>query len=268
MMILGGLVPGLPHLLRPELHPNYHSLATEMSNLGDRLASKGIERLLYYSTGWISVLGHLFQAKQTLKGMHVDENWYDLIDLPFHFKVDAKFASALAESARSAGYQTKLVDYEGFPVDTGTIVADQLINKGRFDVAMVSCCVYSDFADTVALAASLRRCLEQDSRKTAVVAVSGLSGRFFTMEIDLREDHVSSPEDEAWNKRVLGLIEAGHLAGLAAILPEYSRNTKADMGLKAMAFLQGMDVAKAGRPAKCLAYGGIYGTGAAVIEFV
>lgn len=261
------LVPGLPHVLSPNLNQHYASLAKGLEAVGDRFQKDGVERVVYYSTQWISVLGHLFQAKKDLKGLHVDENWYALGDLPFDFKVDRPFAEKVAAGAEASGYQVKLVDYEGFPVDTGTIVADRLLNKGRFKANMISCCVYSDYADTVKLAGTLAKAIESDKVKTAVVCVTMLSGRWFTTEIDPREDHVSSPDDDRWNKRMLELLEKGQFDQAEKLAPEYASHARVDMGFKALAFLKGAGALKQGKAAKIHAYGPIYGTGAAVVEF-
>ncbi len=261
------LVPGLPHVLSPDLNPHYANLAKGLAAVGDRFKAEGVERVIYYSTQWISVLGHLYQAKKDLNGLHVDENWYAMGDLPFDFKIDVPFAEKLAKEAAAQGYQTKLVDYEGFPVDTGTIVADRLLNKGRFKSNMVSCCVYSDYADTVKLSGLIQKAIDEGKVKTAVVCVSGLSGRWFTTDIDPREDHVSSKDDDQWNKRMLELFEKGHFDQAEKLAPEYAGAARVDMGFKALAFLRGAGALKQGKAAKLHAYGPIYGTGAAVVEF-
>lgn len=266
----GVFVPGLPHLMSSASNPGYAELSGALTKVGDRLKADKVERLLYFSTQWISVLGHSFQAKTELSGTHVDENWYDLDGaktLPFSFKVDQAAAKNMAKAVEANGYQARLIDYDGFPVDTGTIVADRFLNRGRFSTSMLSCCVYSDYADTVKLAGILRAALDQDGKKTAFVAVSMLSGRFFTTEIDPREDHVSSPNDDQWNKRIIAGLEKGRVAEVEAMIPEYASACKVDMGLKALAFLKGVGAAVEGRAATCHAYGGLYGTGAAVIEW-
>lgn len=259
-------VPGLPHLLKPELNKSYGEISRAMTQVGQDLKDAGVERILYYSTQWISVLGHLYQAKKNLQGYHVDENWYDLVDLPFDFQVDAEFAGKLAAAATKDGYQTKLVDYEGFPVDSGTIVADTLLNPGKLATNMISCCVYSDYADTVKLAGGVRAVIDAGSKATAVVIVSGLSGRWFTREIDYSEDGVSDPADDRWNQRMIGLFEQGAYAEAEKLIPDYAGACKVDMGLKGLAFLRGIG-ALDGRKATTKAYGGVYGTGAAVLRF-
>lgn len=259
-------VPGLPHLLKPEWNPSYDRLATAMRQAGDRLAERGVERILYYSTQWMSVLGQSFQAKEDLRGEHVDENWHDVEDLGFSFRVDQPFAKTLAQAAEEAGYQSRLIDYEGFPVDTGTIVADRLLNQGRFRANMVSCCVYSDYAETKHLASTLAQAVADDGVPTAVVAVSLLSGRYFTSEIDYSRDQVRSETDDRWNRKILELLESGDYGEAESQVPEFAKACKADMGFKALAFLQGAGACERGG-AEALAYGPIYGTGAAVVQF-
>jgi 2-aminophenol/2-amino-5-chlorophenol 1,6-dioxygenase alpha subunit len=263
------ILPGLPQALRPDLAPRYEALAKAAAAVGARFAELGVERVLYYSTQWISVLGHSFQARAELEGYHVDENWYELCDLPFAFAVDVPLARRLAAAAGGAGYQTKLIDYDGFPVDTGTIVAHRLLGAGSaraLRTGMVSCCVYSDFADTERLAATLASAVAEDGVPTATVVVTGLSGRYFTTAIDPREDHVSNPEDERWNRRILDLLAAGRVDEATRLVPEYAGACKVDMGLKGLAWLRGFGAAVEGKPAKVHAYGALHGTGAAVVE--
>lgn len=260
-------VPGLPHVLKPELNKSYAELGKAMEKAGEQLKNQGVERIIYYSTQWISVLGHLYQAKKELKGYHVDENWYDLLDLPFNFKVDVPFADKLAKAATAQGYQTKLVDYEGFPVDTGTIAADRLLNQMQARTNMVSCCVYSDYADTVKLASTVRAEIEADNVATAIVVVSGLSGRWYTREIDFADDGVSDAGDDKWNQKMIALFENGAYEKAETLIGDYASACKVDMGLKGLAFLKGVGALNGGRKAKCHAYGGIYGTGAAVLSF-
>ncbi len=260
-------VPGLPHVLKPEYNKAYADLGKAMEQAGRQLKEEGVERIVYYSTQWISVLGHLYQAKKDLSGYHVDENWYDLIDLPFNFKIDVSFAQKLAKAATAQGYQTKLVDYEGFPVDTGTITADRLLNQTNAYSNMISCCVYSDYADTVKLARTVRVAIEESNIPTAVVIVSGLSGRWYTREIDFSDDCVSDASDDKWNQKMIAHFESGAYENAENLISDYSSLCKVDMGLKGLAFLKGVGALNGGRKAKCHAYGGIYGTGAAVLSF-
>lgn len=264
---LGALVPGLPHLLRGDLNPQYAHLAKAVSEVGDWLAEEGVTRLVYFSTKWLSVLGQMYQGRPTLRGRHVDEMWYDLGDLPFDFDVDQTFAESMAAFGRQEGHQTQIVDYDGFPVDTATIVADRLLNRGRFVVNMVACSLYLDLKEMEGFAHTVRQAIEKDSQKTAVIGISSLSGHWHRQMIDYADDKGLSETDDVYNRRFLGLLEAGDMRGSLDLLPEYGRLCHVDMGGKVWPFLVGAGVAAEGRSAHVRAYGSIYGTGAAVVTF-
>lgn len=263
--LVGAWVPGLPHLLKPELNSGYKTLHDAMTSVGQEFQRQGVKRILYYSTQWLSVLGHSVQSRANPKGTHVDENWYDIANLHFDFKVDTKLAAKMVGDLSKADHQTRAVDYEGFPIDTGTIVAESLMNPTKIPTSMFSCCVYSDYAETVKLGQILKNSLAAMDGLSAVVVISGLSTRYFTTEIDFREDHIRTPEDDAANQKLLSLMNAGDWQEVTAMRDSYCKSTKADMGLKALAFLEGMGLAVPGKTLETRAYGAIYGTGAAVM---
>ena len=78
------------------------------------------------------------------EGLHVDENWYDLGDLPYDFRTDLELARRTIDLGTAAGLQVRPVDYEGFPVDTGTLVALNFLDpKNEIPVVCISCNIYS-----------------------------------------------------------------------------------------------------------------------------
>lgn len=264
--ILAAWVPGLPHILSPERNKSYSALHGAMAELGHEFKKHDVRRILYYSTQWISVLGQSVQAKPRLQGIHVDENWYDLANLPFDFTIDTKLAADMRSDLTQSGYQARAVDYEGFPVDTGTIVADTLMNPNKIPTSMLACCVYSDYNETKSLGSILRQTLLRQEGPSAVVVVSGLSSRYFTTEMDLREDHVRSEADDTANRKLLAAMNQGDWRAVNAMRDDYCKSVKADMGLKALGFLEGMGVAVPGQSLYTKAYGAVYGTGAAVMK--
>lgn len=261
------LVPGLPQILQmTDRNESYKKLKQGFSEIKMQLDERGVKRIFYYSTHWLAVLGQLVQYRENLKGTHVDENWYEYGDLSFDMKVDRKFSKHLARVLESSGKRTRLVDYDGFPVDTGTIVADTLTNFGERSVAIMANHVYSDYAVTKGLGSLVRETIEQDQVPTAVVGIGSLSGRYFTESIDLREDHISQPSDDEWNRKILDLLKDRAYQEVESLLPEYSQKAKVEMGLKVFGFLSGLQKSDEVTGARVLAYGPVYGTGAAVVE--
>ena len=258
-------VPGLPHLLRPDLCANYEVLARACGDVAQEFERRNVKRILYYSTQWLSVLGQSVQARSRVKGLHVDENWYDIASLQFDFLTDLGLVENLVSLSRGVGLQVRAVDYEGFPVDTGTIVANNLLNKAGIKTSMYSCCVYSDYAETKRIGEIARQAALSLDGVTAIVAVSGLSGRYYTDVINYNDDSIRDPVDDKWNKKMLRAMSEGRWNDVSSMREQFCQATKADMGLKALAFLEGAGACASGKRLKTIEYSAIYGTGAAVM---
>src|SRR4051812_8804859 len=83
-----GWIPGLPHVLHPQKCAQWQAHHQALTRLKQEIDQIKPDAVMIYSTQWISVLGTSFQALPNPKGVHVDENWYELGDLPFDLKID------------------------------------------------------------------------------------------------------------------------------------------------------------------------------------
>jgi 2-aminophenol/2-amino-5-chlorophenol 1,6-dioxygenase alpha subunit len=261
------LVPGLPHLVSNLPVESWETLRRGMHQAGERVKASAPDVLVLYSTQWISVLGHSFQTNPNPKGLHVDENWYELGDFPFDLQVDTALGTRAAEIASSLGLATKTVNYQGFPLDTGTLVALRFLDSdSAIPVSIVSCNIYAGQGDSLTLGRAMRQAIEESGKRAILIACTALSARFFTAEIDPRADRISRAEDDVWNRRVLDLIAHGKNAEVLTLSSVYAQAAVADMGFKAFAWLMGVlnTPATAGN---VLAYGPLWGTGAAVVEY-
>lgn len=264
------MLPGMPHLLLSD-QPQYQALVRSAQALGQDLIQRGVQRIVYFSTQWLAVLDQLVQGGSEVRGIHVDPSWHEMGEIPFDFQIDRPFAETVAREFTLGGQTTKLIDYCDFPIDTGTIVADRLLQgSSRAWTTMVACNVYSSFEDTRSLGQMLGKCIAGDPRPTAVCCVAGLSGHMFTTPIQLTEDTIRLEQDDTWNRRIIGLLEKGKHAEILGLLDGFAQEARSDMGFKAFALCLGL-ADGAGIPlpqARCHAYGPIYGTGAAVLSFL
>lgn len=260
------LVPGLPHpLLKPDNVP-WAQLSAAYKRAGSSMASAQPDTIILYSTQWIAVLDELWQARPHLKGVHVDENWYEYGDLPFDMRMDTDLAHACVTATQFIGINSKPVDYDGFPIDTGTIVADSFLNEGHVPLTVCSNNIYHDWDTTVRLGQVATDIAEQMGRRYALVGVGGLSAATFREEINIRNDRLHDSESDRWNRTILDLLERGEVEGLKRALPDYVQEAKPDMGFKHLAFVLG-GLKERFLGAHVHGYGPIYGSGAAVVEF-
>lgn len=262
------LVPGNPlPYLRPE-NPPWAGIATAYRAMGRALSAARPDTILLYSTQWMAVLDELWQMKPSFDEIHVDQNWYEYGDLEYRMTIDTELAAACIEGSKEIGITSKGVNYEKFPIDTGTIVANGFLNPGaRIPLTIASNNLYHSFDETMSLAEMAVEKARRMNRRVALIGVGALSGSIFRHEIDIASDGIATAEDDAWNRRMLARIkQGGSGAELAAFAQEYAAGAKADMGFKHFAWILG-GLNRRIMGAQIHAYGATYGSGAAVIEF-
>ena len=261
------VVPGLPHpLLAPDRSPGWASLKRSFAQARAEIEALDADVILYWSSQWLSVLGYLFQANPEPEWTHVDPNWHELGSMPYKFRVDADFAHAYAKEAKALGHYTRAVNYRGFPIDTGVIVAQKLLNPdNRLKAAMVSCNMYAEKQETLSMGQAAARALASQGKRAVVVVVSSLSARFEIQDIDPAQDKVSSLKDDEWNRKILEIFGEGRLEDVSEVAREYSKQANADMGFKGIWWLNGLCGKSNDFEGRIFDYQPIWGSGAAIV---
>jgi enamine deaminase RidA (YjgF/YER057c/UK114 family)/aromatic ring-opening dioxygenase catalytic subunit (LigB family) len=215
----------------------------------------------------LSILGYTFQADPRPEWVHVDQNWHELGSMPYQFTIDCDFAGAYAEAVAEMGYKTRLINYKGFPIDTGTIVAQKLLNpQNRLPAAMVSCNMYSEKEETTRLGQAAARALQRSGKKAIAVLISSLSHRFHVEPLDPVHDRISSRKDEEWNRKILEMLAAGQVENVAQTVREFARQAHGDQKFKGMWWLNGLLGQSNDFEGKVYAYEAVWGTGATAVR--
>jgi 2-aminophenol/2-amino-5-chlorophenol 1,6-dioxygenase subunit alpha len=262
------LVPGQPHiLLGADRNSGWASLKASYEAVGREIERSGAELMLLYSTQWFSVIGHLFQTDPNPKWTLVDQNWYELGEIPYSFRIDPEFGTLYAGICKDLGMQTATVAYHGFPIDTGTVVALKLLNPNNaIPASVVSCNIYAERDETRALGRAARSAIDRYGKKTIVVVVSNLSNRYEVGEIDPAHDRISSSKDDEWNRKILEMLGEGRLEDVAQVAREFGREANADMGFKAIWWLAALAGENNKYDGKVWDYQPVWGTGNAIVE--
>jgi 2-aminophenol/2-amino-5-chlorophenol 1,6-dioxygenase subunit alpha len=262
------IVPGQPHpLLAPEKNKGWASLRASYEAVGREIEKSGAELLLVYSTQWFSVIGHLFQIDPKPKWTLVDQNWYELGEIPYEFRVDPEFGKLYCGVVKKQGMQASTVAYHGFPIDTGTVVALKLLNPNNaIPASVVSCNIYAEREETRALGFAGRAAIDAYGKKTIVVCVTNFSNRYEVADIDPAHDRISSQKDDEWNRKLLEMLGEGRLEDVAQVARDFAREANADMGFKAIWWLGAVMGEHNKYDGKVWDYQPVWGTGNAIVE--
>ncbi len=262
------LVPGSPLLLLRRDEPAYAGLVGAMKRVAAEIDELRPDTLVFYSTRWLAVLDQQWQGRARMAGLHVDDNWHELGELRYDLTSDVSLARACVRAAQRAGIASKLVDYHGFPIDSGTLTANTLANpEGLIPALILANNLYHDADKTRLLGELTAAQATAQGKRVVVLAIGGLSGSEFRDQRDFADDKIASATDDEWNRRVLKLIEQRDIDELLRQLPDFRVQARADMGFKHFAFALGALGGRLGQ-AEVYAYGPQYGTGAAVIRLL
>lgn len=266
-IVRGYVVPGKPHpLLAAEKAEPWTKLRAAFDAVRAEIEASDADVLLLYSTQWLSVIGHQIQADPNPEWTLVDQEWHDLGEMTYRFRMDADYADAYQRAATERGLHARTVAYHGFPIDTGTVVALKLLNPdNRMPACVVSCNMYADRAETLVLGKAARDALKEQGKRAIAIGVTALSNRMFTRPIDPADDRISAIKDDEWNRKVLEILAEGRLEDVSQHAREFTEQAHADQKMKAfwwLAALMGQHNRYEGR---VFEYQPLVGTGAALV---
>ncbi len=267
MILKGYLVPGKPlPLLAPEKNPHWAELQRGFEAARAKIAASGADLLLLYSTQWINVIGHQIQADPAPEWVHVDQDFHAFGTMPYKFRMDPAFAKDYEAMARAKGLHARTVSYKGFPLDSGVIQALQLLNPDNaIPACIVGCNMYADRAETVVLGKAAAEAIVKSGRKAVVVAVSALSNRVFSRQIDPKDDRLYSAKDDEWNRKVLEMLGEGRLEDVSQVARDFAAQAHGEQRGKAFWWLAAAMGQHNGYDGAVHAYGPLWGSGAAVV---
>jgi 2-aminophenol/2-amino-5-chlorophenol 1,6-dioxygenase alpha subunit len=268
-ILFGIYCPPHPHpLLCPEANEGYGKLRSAYEVCRKRIEESEADLILIYSTTWPSIVGHQIQALENPVWTHVDDDFHYLGSMPYDFKIDVDFANGYANAAKKRGLHSRTVAYDGFPIDTGSVVALQLLNPdNRIPACIVSSNMYANRAETIVLGKAARDVLAEQGKKAIVVVVASLSNRMFTEHIDEVDDRIHSQKDDDWNRKILEFFAAGRLEDLSQLSRDIHGQIRVSKVVAYkpawwMAATMGQHNNYAG---EVLAYEALHGSGGAVI---
>ena len=218
-ILFGIYCPPHPHpLLCPDGNSGYRKLRQAFEECAKKIEESEADIILVYSTTWPSVVGHQIQALEKPVWTHVDDDFHYLGSMPYEFSIDVDFAKSMKDSAVARGLYARTVAYDGFPIDTGSVVALSLLNpKNRIPSVILSSNMYANRSETIVLGKAARDTLNSQGKKAVVVVVSSLANRMFTEHIDPSEDRIHSQKDDDWNQKILEFFADGRLEDLSQL---------------------------------------------------
>ena len=264
------VVPVHPHtVLAPDQNPGWRRLRDAFDGAAQTIRDLEADLIIVYSTTWPSIIGHQIQADPNPEWVMVDHDFHDLGSIPYSFNIDADFAHAWDDANRNRGLQSRTVNYHGFPIDVGSVVALTLLNPDNsIPAVIVSSNMYANRSETTVLAKSCLDVIEAQGRRAVAVTAMSLSNRMFTDFISPKDDKIHSLKDEEWNQKILEFLEEGRLEDVGQLSRTIHQQIRVQkvVAFKPMWWLSAMNGNRNDLTGTVLAYEAIHGAGGAVVH--
>ena len=264
------VVPVHPHtVLAPDQNPGWRRLRDAYDEAARSIKELDADLIIVYSTTWPSIIGHQLQADPNPEWAMVDHDFHDLGSIHYSFNIDRDFALNWNEANHQRGLQSRCVNYKGFPIDVGSVVALTLLNPDNsIPAVIVSSNMYANRSETTVLAKACLDVVEAQGRRAVAVTAMSLSNRMFTDFIDPKEDRIHSLKDDEWNRKILEFLSEGRLEDVGQLSRTIQQQIRVQkvVAFKPMWWLSAMNGHRNNLTGKVLAYEPIHGAGGAVVS--
>ena len=264
------VVPVHPHtVLAPDQNPGWKKLREAFDQAAQTIRELDADLIVVYSTTWPSIIGHQIQSDPNPEWVMVDHDFHDLGSIPYSFNIDQDFAHAWDDANKARGLQSRCVNYKGFPIDVGSVVALTLLNPdNKIPAAIVSSNVYANRTETTVMAKACLDVVKAQGKRVVAVTAMSLSNRMFTDFIEPSEDKIHSLKDHEWNQKILEFLRQGRLEDVGQLSRTIQRQIRVQkvVAFKPMWWLSAMNGNRNDLTGNVLAYEAIHGAGGAVVH--
>ena len=264
------VVPVHPHTaLAPDANEGWSRLRQAYDEAAQIISESDADLLIIYSTTWPSIIGHQLISDPNPEWVMVDHDFHDLGSIHYSFNIDAEFAELWNQENKSRGLQSRCVNYHGFPIDVGSVVALTLLNPdNKIPSVIVSSNVYADRSETTVLAKACRDLVNKTGRKAVAITAMSLSNRMFTEHIEAKNDRIHSLKDDEWNQKILEFLSEGRLEDVGQLSRTIQQQIRVQkvVNFKPMWWLSAINNNRNDLTGKILAYEAIHGAGCAVVN--
>jgi 2-aminomuconate deaminase len=264
------VVPVHPHtVLAPDQNEGWQRLRDAFDTAAQTIKELDADLLVIYSTTWPSIIGHQIQSDPNPEWVMVDHDFHDLGSIEYSFNIDQDFAHAWDDANRKRGLQSRCVNYKGFPIDVGSVVALTLLNPDNaIPAVIVSSNMYANRSETTVLAKSCLDVIKAQGRRAVAITAMSLSNRMFTDFIKPEEDKIHSLKDDEWNLKILEFLKQGRLEDVGQLSRTIQQQIRVQkvVAFKPMWWLSAMNGNRNDLTGQVLAYEPIHGAGGAVVS--
>lgn len=236
-LIAAALAPHTPRIgIEAKAPPFQLGLIEGLRALGRELAALRPDFFVMQSSHWVSTFNWYVTGHAVHEGMCVADEAPDLIPgVPYRRPGVPDFAAALRDDLLAAGIPCGFNDTPHFAWDYASYVPLHYLDAAEaIPVMLLPTVICSPLEENRRVGALVHETARRLKRRVVFIASSALSH-----EVARGPELWPTPERRALDQRFLDMAEAGKVAELAEWLPQFARDSVAEMGGRPVAALIG-----------------------------
>lgn len=255
-VVAASLVAHVPTLGRAENTPDYQQTLVQAERTMGKALREALRPDLWVivSTHWVSTFDWFATCQPQHNGLCVAQEAPNLVPgLPYNYRGDPEFGSALVDAWKSAGIAAVRNEAPNYSWDYGTYVPLQYLDPaGEVPVVSTPVVLMADHGECLRAGAAVHATAKRLGRRVVYVTSSALSHLLVR-----GRQNWPTPERVEADKRFVEQLKKGALDEAIASFTEYSRKVVAEMGGRALATMLGVVAAmsREGRPMAARQFG-------------
>jgi len=236
-IIRAGVVPHTPRMGIEEKAPHFvKDLIKGVYEMGQVLRAAKPDVIVVNSAHWVCTFNWYVTCQAEHKGRCVADEAPDLIGgMPYAYRGDPEYGSALVEEVRALGYPCNKNESEYFKWDYGSWVPTHYLDpKGEVPIVLIGTVVSADLKEAMDVGAAVRRAAEKTGRKAAFFASCS-----FTHKLVRGPELWPTEERQALDRKFIDMLKAGQIGEAKRWFPEYTQAVVGEMGGRNIATMLG-----------------------------
>lgn len=198
--------------------PNVSTFYEAMERLErERLRGLEFDTFVLFDAHWFTTLDYVINAHARLSGIYTSEELPEMLhEMPYDYEGDPELARAIEAAARRRGMHAVASAYRNLPIHYPTLTVMSYFNPPERPrrVVSIGVCQIASIENDLNFGAAVGDAIRAGDRRVVLVASGGLSHKFWDYDhvrahASASPGHISSPENRAWDERVMEGFRAG-----------------------------------------------------------
>ncbi len=195
----------------------------------ERLRALDFDTFVLFDSHWFTTLDYVINAHPRLSGLYTSEELPEMLhEMAYDYQGDPELARAIEQAARGRGMHAVASAHRNLPIHYPTLTVMAYFNPppAARRVLSIGVCQTASIENDLNFGGALADAVRAGNRRVVLVASGGMSHKFWDYDharehASASPDDISTPENRAFDQRIMEWFRAGRHDQVIAHAEEY-----------------------------------------------